>query len=346
MVILMPCAGLYSRFPKDGMPKYIRPMNDMRPMFMWALDSIRDPILNNKIYFAIRETDEKNWEVSKIIKQFEPNAEILILDHTTNGPAHTIKLMLEHFKIEENFIIKDCDCNFTPYKNLTDCNAVYIAWRETALGDRGSKSWVTLKEDQTIESIEEKKMPKDWYIHGAYQFQSTKEFIEVFNRLSKDNECELFCSHIINDMLKRNIIFRTIRCINPGDFGTWDKYINYRRSKNVYFFDFDGVITIAGAPYGNKNLWSTVKAMDGVSEKIQSLKQQGHAIYIITSRTESTKDVTIKTLEDNNIPWDKIMFNVPNGKRIMINDYAASNPYPSVEAINTLRNSADWINML
>ena len=46
-----------------------------------------------------------------------------------------------------------------------------------------------------------------------------------------------------------------------------------------------------------------------------------------------------KLLQKNSIKYHDIIFNLPHGKRVIINDFAISNPYKSCEAVNISRNS-------
>lgn len=341
MNVLMPCAGLYKRFP-DDVPKYLRVLSDMRPMFSWALDSVRNYPGGVKLYFAIRKENDDIWDAASVIKQFENNAEVMILDHQTNGPACTVYEMIKHFRIDGRFIIKDCDCYFNSNGVWPINSAVYLGWRESAVGDRGNKSWVEVK-DGFVASICEKEKPLDWYCHGGYQFESAIEFINVFDRINDTKE--IFCSNIIDKMLKMGVKFQAISCQDLYDWGTWEKYVSWRQKRKSYFIDIDGTITNAGGPFG-KNNWKNVKVISGVKEKIQSLKNDGCAIYIVTSRPELESESTEEILKNGGIVWDKIIYGIQNGPRIMINDYANSNPYPSVEAVNTERNSGSWIEMI
>jgi hypothetical protein len=62
-------------------------------------------------------------------------------------------------------------------------------------------------------------------------------------------------------------------------------------------------------------------------------------IILTTSRPEYLKDVTILEMEDKGIPYDHLVMGLPHCQRILINDFAKSNPYPSCSAINITRDS-------
>ena len=68
-------------------------------------------------------------------------------------------------------------------------------------------------------------------------------------------------------------------------------------------------------------------------------------IILLTSRTENERELTEKFLYDHRIRYDNIIFNVPYGERILINDSKPSGLKTSV-AINTERDkfcSAEFI---
>ena len=43
------------------------------------------------------------------------------------------------------------------------------------------------------------------------------------------------------------------------------------------------------------------------------------------------------------VEWHRIFYGIAGGPRVIVNDFADSNPYPACVAINTERNSGDWI---
>ena len=51
------------------------------------------------------------------------------------------------------------------------------------------------------------------------------------------------------------------------------------------------------------------------------------------------QDITLSELNEKGILYDELVMGLPHCKRVIINDFANSNPYPSCEAINISRNS-------
>ena len=64
---------------------------------------------------------------------------------------------------------------------------------------------------------------------------------------------------------------------------------------------------------------------------------------LVTSRPINFEDATLAQLKRDGVRYHQIMIGVYHGTRVLINDYGPTNPYPSAIAINTARNSADFI---
>ena len=75
---------------------------------------------------------------------------------------------------------------------------------------------------------------------------------------------------------------------------------------------------------------------------IQYLREQYEEgkLYIIltTSRPEFLREVTVDEMKRHNMPYDQLVMGLPHCKRIVVNDFAKSNTYPSCDAINIPRN--------
>ena len=72
---------------------------------------------------------------------------------------------------------------------------------------------------------------------------------------------------------------------------------------------------------------------------LQIYRNRGKArIILTTSRPERLRQLTIQELQTKGIPFDDLVMGLPHCQRIVINDFARSNPYPSCSAINIPRN--------
>jgi hypothetical protein len=63
-------------------------------------------------------------------------------------------------------------------------------------------------------------------------------------------------------------------------------------------------------------------------------------IVITTSRSEAFREVTVAQLKREGIKYHDLMLGLSHGKRVIINDFAPTNPYRSCDAINIPRNSS------
>ena len=111
------------------------------------------------------------------------------------------------------------------------------------------------------------------------------------------------------------------------------------------FIDMDGVLVENSGRYIGP-AWGTTKPLESNSNYIRRLAETGKVkIIITTSRDEKFSKETEKQLEEYNIPYDQIIYGLPHAKRIIINDFAKSNPFRCCDAVNIKRN-ADHLDML
>ena len=76
------------------------------------------------------------------------------------------------------------------------------------------------------------------------------------------------------------------------------------------FVDFDGT-TFEHA---------TETILPGTKEKFDEWNEKGYTIIITTARPVEAEEITIKALNDNNLPYHGILFGLPNGDRVVLND--------------------------
>lgn len=75
--------------------------------------------------------------------------------------------------------------------------------------------------------------------------------------------------------------------------------------------------------------------LPGVQDFFKKIKNKDK-IILITSRKKEDAYITEKFLKENNIHYDDIIYNVPYGERILINDEKPSGMKTAI-AINTVR---------
>lgn len=100
----------------------------------------------------------------------------------------------------------------------------------------------------------------------------------------------------------------------------------------TWFIDLDGTLVVHN---GYKNDGDVL--LDGVTNFFNSLPKDDF-IIITTARNKKYKKQTIDFLNKNNIKYNKIIFDLPTGERILVNDKKPDGTLTSY-SINVDRNS-------
>jgi hypothetical protein len=101
----------------------------------------------------------------------------------------------------------------------------------------------------------------------------------------------------------------------------------------TWIFDIDGTIV----KHNGYKIDGQDTLLPGAKEYIDSIPAEDK-IIILTSRTDEYKAQTIGFLEQNGIRFDDILFNMPMGERILVNDRKPSGIDMSI-AVNFDRDS-------
>lgn len=99
----------------------------------------------------------------------------------------------------------------------------------------------------------------------------------------------------------------------------------------TWIFDLDGTLL----KHNGYKIDGRDTLLPGVSEYIKTIPAED-TIVILTSRTDEYKQMTLDFLSEHGIRYDKILFNMPMGERILVNDRKPSGLDMSV-AINLER---------
>lgn len=99
----------------------------------------------------------------------------------------------------------------------------------------------------------------------------------------------------------------------------------------TWIFDLDGTIV----KHNGYKLDGEDTLLDGAKEFLDSIPPTDK-IVILTSRTEEYRESTLRFLNDHSIRFDNILFSMPMGERILVNDKKPKGLETAI-AVNTER---------
>lgn len=340
--LIAPCAGLSSRYGK-GKPKYLYTSPCGKPIFFLALEPLLK--LHQKVVFIILKDHDNKYNSSTIIKQCfkeygynEPL--ILILQEVLNGPAFTVNFAINKANIKGSISIKDCDsiCEVDKYP-IGDNAVSYIDASKNDIDRLSSKSSLEVDEHNKIISIKEKVIFSRYICVGIYYFKDVNTFQKEFIKLRElRSKKEIFISHIIESLLDASIPFFSHEVKKLIDLGTIKDYYKYLSKFQTIFCDLDGTLFKNRGKYGLQTWLDDPYPLEDNINILKKLVGDGAQLIITTSRPEEFRDITESQLAAYDIKYQKLIMGLNHSSRVLINDYAESNPYPSAQAINIARN--------
>jgi hypothetical protein len=227
MEVIVPAAGLSTRFPNMP-PKYLLTDSNGDMMLQKAVE----PYLNNHVIIGIlQEHDEKYNAKERIYEQFSKDSiDLVVLPQVTTGPAATIFEIIEHTKIEGNFLIKDCDSYFEHTIAAGNYVCVSKVKQNEILYNLAGKSFVQSNDQGIITEIIEKQVISDKFCVGGYKFADVKQYLDAYRSISSSVQNEIFVSHVIQYMLMQGEIFFENIVSNYSDVGTIEEWKKYNES--------------------------------------------------------------------------------------------------------------------
>lgn len=347
MHLIVPIAGSSSRFP-DMKPKWM--LTHPRGKMM-AIEAIRNLPLDrfeSVVFIGLTAHDAEYSFVDSLKIQFaeidiQDKARVVLLDERTRNQPETVYKGLLKSGITGSIYIKDSDNQFTT--DLAEGN--FISFLDLHTLDQvnaRNKSYVELNDDGFVVNIVEKRIVSSKFCAGGYGFESVQSYIHTYEKLSSNDD--LYISHLIYQMLLDGDRFKGVEVDGYSDWGTIKEWNAYKAQYTTLFVDLDGTLVMNSGQYAHPR-WGETEGIDKNIRAINALHTTGKVeIILTTSRKEEFRQVTLDQLERLGICYDNIIFGLVHGKRIVINDYAKTNPFKSCDAINIKRNTSDLAEML
>jgi hypothetical protein len=344
--LIIPMAGKSSRFP--GMrPKWM--LTHPSTNNLMCVESIQGINLDffDSIYFVFLKEHEDSYRASEAILESVKNTpygeriikkiNLIILETPTNSQSETVYRAILSGNIDGFIYIKDSDGYFEVDILTEDNQVTYFDLNNIDEINARSKSYIEIDSNESLINIVEKKVISSFFCVGGYGFNSSKEFCRYFEKIS-DLPGECYISNIIFEMLLNKERFLGKESTNFLDWGTIESW-NYFKSK-IYtvFIDLDGTL-ISNTSHLIPPFIGEGKPLEDNISVIRRIKEKGGFVIITTSRPEKYRDQTLCEMEKHRIPFDLLIMELPHSQRLLINDFAESNPYPSCSSINIKRDS-------
>ena len=334
-------AGRSTRFP-NMRPKWMlsHPMSH-RMMVTEAISGLNLDFFDNIYFICLQQHEDKYSFMKGFVAELDDaglraKSNIVLLPEQTDSQSETVYTFLSGYDLDGFIFIKDsdgfyrCDVeerNQVAYFDLNDMDDI----------NARTKSYVDLDVNDVVTNIVEKKVISSTFSSGGYGFADAKEFCKTFEKL-QDMDGECYISHIIFEMMLSGSTFYGTKTTDFKDWGTLDAWNKYKSQYKCLFVDIDGTLITNSSHHFPPYTGSGEPIEDNI-DLLAELHEQGKAkIILTTSRPERLRQLTIQELQTKGIPFDELVMGLPHCQRIVINDFARSNPYPSCSAINIPRN--------
>ena len=297
------------------------------------------------IYFICLQQHEDKYQFMKgFVSELDDaglreKSNIVLLPEQTDSQSETVYTFLSGYDLDGFVFIKDsdgfyrCDVeerNQVAYFDLNDMDDI----------NARTKSYVDLDVNDVVTNIVEKKVISSTFSSGGYGFADAKEFCKTFEKL-QDMDGECYISHIIFEMMLSGSTFYGTKTTGFKDWGTLDAWNKYKSQYKCLFVDIDGTL-ITNSSHHFPPYVGSGEPIENNIDFLAELHEQGKTkIVLTTSRPDKFRQLTIMELQTKGIPFDELVMGLPHCQRVIINDFARSNPYPSCKAINIPRNTDD-----
>jgi hydroxymethylpyrimidine pyrophosphatase-like HAD family hydrolase len=336
-------AGKSSRFPNTRPKWMLSHPSSNRFMGIESITGLNLDFFEN-IYFICLEEHETQYQFLEGFKNelrkigVENKSEIILLKEKTESQSETIFNAIKEKNIEGFIFVKDSD-NYFDVEIKDQSNQIcYFDLNSIDGINARNKSYIQLDTNGIVSNIVEKKVISSNFSVGGYGFSDAYEFCKNYENL-KDIEGECYISNIIFEMLLSGKTFTGTNTLNYKDWGTLEDWNKYKETYKTLFVDLDGTLVTNTSHLFPPYIGEGTPLQNNI-DYLNKLYSSGRVrIVITTSRPKEYYQDTINELKNKQIPFDEIIMGLPHSQRILINDFARSNPYPSCSSLNIPRNS-------
>jgi hypothetical protein len=347
--LLIPCAGRSSRFP-NMKPKWLLTHPSGALMIEKALEGLTLDAFDRIIITLVKEHDEA-YEAALILNQvfakqpaLHTKVELCVLEAFTSSASETVAKTIEAMTITGPLLIKDADNAVCfPLPPLPRNFMVgYNVHQHPHISNLPAKSFLVVNEQGLVQDIIEKRVVSHLICLGVYAFEDAQLFLAGYRTLVRNHVAnELFISHVISYLLSaQTCVFEYVEASAYEDWGTLQEWQKVQAAQQTYFVDVDGVLLENCGQYGSTR-WENQQTLlkDNVAALV-TLQQQGAQVVITTSRPEAYREALQALLKEAGLQPHAMVMGLNHAGRVLVNDFAPTNPYPSAKAISLPRNAS------
>lgn len=343
--LILPCAGKSTRFP-NMKPKWMLTHPDGKIMIEKSMEGMPLNVFDRVIITIVKEHSDK-YEARLILDQVfdlknNKKIEVLELDDFTSSQSDTVYKTLIEKNVVGKFVVKDSDnmVKVGKHENSEFVVGLNINKFEKEIYRLKSKSFLVINDQNIIIDIIEKQIRSEKICLGVYGFDNPQKFIEAYQFLSSNiDKKEIYLSHIISYLIgTKKAVYNYIEADDFEDWGTFQDWKIAQNKHSTYFIDIDGVILENRGKYGKENWDNCLPVIEDNLRVLKKIFDNGGQIIFTTCRAEEDLIGFKELLKENGIVAHAFVTKCNHSPRIIINDFAPTNPYPSCRAINITRN--------
>ncbi len=215
----------------------------------------------------------------------------------------------------------------------------------------GAKSFAVLNENGFVIEMVEKSLASNYVNVGLYGFPDAEAYLNTFRALARVQETgEIFVAHVMNRAIASGLVIAPLFVSNLVDVGTLDDWRRYVRTRGSIVADLDGVVFQNHSRYFAPFWDDEDVPIAGNVVAFRAWQEQGAQLIFMTARPEAYRKKTEQALRQLGLEPHALIMDCRHGRRFLVNDHAASNPYPAAVAVSIERNSAcladymaDWL---
>jgi dTDP-glucose pyrophosphorylase len=204
MNILIPIAGLGSRFPNHSFPKPLIDING-KPMIQAAIDSLA---VEGNLIFIVRSQHIQQYKIDQQLRSIY-DCQIISVDHLTEGPACTALLAEDILNNEEPLVIANCDqimhWDSQTFKSFCS-NYPHDGFIVTYYANTTKNSYAKLDKNGFVINIKEKEIISNVSLNGIHFWKRGSDFVSSAQEMiSKDDRApngEFYIAPSYNYLIK------------------------------------------------------------------------------------------------------------------------------------------------